>query len=95
MSRAPTGSRKVLTIREAVEWAFATERARLDFDDDKAEVVRPAVSPLWTVMQRGALGCQIGGGGYSPPAADADYIATAVARLPKDLGGRGMALRIA
>jgi len=88
-------ARKVLTIREALEWAFATERARLDFDDDKPEVVRPAVSPLWTVMQRGALGCQIDGGGFSPPSADADCIATAVARLPRELGGRGMALRIA
>lgn len=100
MSRARTAphlvrAHKVLTIKDALEWAFATERARLDFDDDRAEAVRPGVSPLWTVLQRGSLGCKIDGGGWNPPAADADTIARAVAHVPRELGGRGMALRIA
>lgn len=88
-------SRKALTIREAVEWAFATERARLDFDDDKPDPVRPSVAPIWTMMQRGALGCKIDGGGRNPPAADADAIAGALARLPRDMGGKLTAVRVA
>jgi hypothetical protein len=86
---------RALTILRALHWAFATEHASLDFDEDKGDNARPGVSPLWTVMQRGALGCQIDGGGWSAPARDADIIASTVAHLPQALGGRRMALRIA
>lgn len=88
-------SRKALPIRAALEWAFGAEHASLDFAEDKGDNARPGVSPLWTVMQRGALGCQIDGGGWSEPARDADIIASAVAHLPPSLGGRRMALRMA
>lgn len=86
--------RKVLTIRQAVEWAFATERARLDFGDVPDRDI-PEASPLYTVMRRGALGCKIDGGGRSLPAHDADMIAAVLAELPQELGGRNMALRVA
>lgn len=87
-------SRRTLTIRQAVEWAFATEKARLDFGDGLGCNV-PEASPLWTVMRRGALGTKIDGGGHSLPAHDADVIAAVLAKLPQNLGGRDMALRIA
>ncbi|MBL9048480.1 MAG: hypothetical protein JNK19_00020 [Tabrizicola sp.] len=87
--------RQTLSIRAALEWAFGTECASLDFAEDKGDNARPGVSPLWTVMQRGALGCKVDGGGWNPPAHDADIIASAVAHLPDTAGGRRMALRIA
>lgn len=91
--------RRDMPIQSALEWAFATERASLDFDEAKGDNARPGVSPLWTVMQRGQLGCQVDGGGWSAPARDADIIASAVAHLPQLIegqpAGRRMALRIA
>jgi hypothetical protein len=87
--------RQTLSIRAALEWAFGAECASLDFAEEKGDNARPGVSPLWTVLQRGQLGCQVDGGGWNPPAADADIIASAVANLPHDVGGRPMAIRIA
>lgn len=87
--------RRTLPIRAALEWAFATEHAQLDFAEAQGDNARPGVSPLWVVMQRGQLGCSIDGGGHSLPAHDADIIASAVAALPAGLGGRGMAVRVA
>lgn len=92
--RQPLG-KQALPIRAALEWAFGAECASLDFAEDQGDNARPGVSPLYTVIQRGQLGCQVDGGGWSPPARDADIIASAVAHLPRDKGGRGMALRIA
>lgn len=88
-------ARRALPVQAALEWAFGAERASLDFAEAKGDNVRPGVSPLWVVMQRGALGCTIDGGGWNPPAHDADIIASTVAHLPAALGGRAMALRIA
>lgn len=92
--RQPVG-RQSLPIKAALEWAFGAECASLDFAEDQGDNARPGVSPLWTVMQRGALGCKVDGGGWNPPARDADIIASAVANLPRELGGRSMAVRIA
>jgi hypothetical protein len=90
---------QTLSIRAALEWAFGAECASLDFAEEKGDNARPGVSPLWTVLQRGQLGCQVDGGGWNPPAADADIIASAVANLPAQIEGRqmgrAMALRIA
>lgn len=86
---------QTLSIRAALEWAFGAECASLDFAEDKGDNARPGVSPLWTVLQRGQLGCKVDGGGWNPPAADADIIASAVANLPEAVGGRPMAIRIA
>jgi hypothetical protein len=87
--------RRSLTIRAALEWAFGCEHASLDFAEAKGDNVRPGVSPLWVVMQRGQLGCSIDGGGHSLPARDADIIASAVANLPAGQGGRRMAVQLA
>ncbi len=95
MPRALPPGRRALSIRAALEWAFGAECASLDFAEDKGDNARPGVSPLWTVIQRGQLGCKVDGGGHSPPARDADILASAVAHLPADLGGRSMAIRIA
>lgn len=88
-------TRREMSIRAALEWAFATEHASLDFDEALGDNARPGISTLWQIAQRGALGCSIDGGGRSLPADDADIIASAVSNLPVGLGGKGMALRIA
>lgn len=94
---APTKalSHRALPIRAALEWAFGLEHAGLDFTEGQGDNARPAVSPVWVVMQRGVLGCSIDGGGHSLPARDADIIASEVANLPQHLGGRRMAVQIA
>ena len=88
-------SSRALPIRAALEWAFGVEHAGLDFTEGQGDTLRPAVSPVWVVMQRGVLGCSIDGGGMSLPARDADIIASEVAGLPQHLGGRRMAVQIA
>jgi hypothetical protein len=93
-SRA-AGIKRALGIFASLEWAFGTERAELDFDDLRGDGARPGVSGIYVLMQRGALGCQIDGGGKSRPAHDAEVIANAVAALPVQFGGRGMAVQIA
>lgn len=87
--------RRELTILQALEWAFATEHAALDFAEDQGDNARPGVSTIWQIMMRGQLGCSVDGGGCSLPAADADIIASAVAALPPALGGKAMAVRVA
>ena len=87
--------RQALPIRAALEWAFGNECASLDFAEDQGDNARPGVSPLWTVIQRGQLGCKVDGGGWNPPARDADIIASAVAHLPPVIEGRPMGRRMA
>lgn len=79
----------------ALTWAFATEKAQLEFDDMARDGARPGVSGIYVMMQRGALGCQIDGGGHSRPAHDAEVIANMLAGMPERLGGRAMAAHIA
>lgn len=88
-------ARRNLPIRAALEWAFGLEHAGLDFAEGQGDNTRPAVSPVWVVMQRGVLGCSIDGGGHSLPARDADIIASEVANLPAALGGARMAVQLA
>lgn len=87
--------RRSMTIAAALEWAFATERAQLDFAEALGDNARPGVSTLWTIMQRGHLGCSVDGGGHSLPHHEADMIASAVAHLPREQGGRAIAILIA
>lgn len=88
-------TRRAMTIRAALEWAFATEHAQLDFAEELGDNARPGISTIWTIMQRGHLGCSVDGGGHSLPHHEADMIASAVAHLPQHLGGRGMAVLVA
>ena len=81
-----------MTIQQALEWAFATECARLDFDELGAnEFDRPGCDIISVIQQRGALGCTVDGGGFSDPHPDAQIIAAAVEALPVSVGGRKMA----
>lgn len=89
--RAP---RRDMTIRAALEWAFATEKVSLGFDDIGADAA-PGVDTVWVMMQRGVLGCRIDGGGRSLGHDDAEVIASILAELPPAQGGRGMAVQMA
>lgn len=90
MIRAAGGKRE-MSVRQALEWAFGVEHAQLDFDDLRPEGARPGRDTIATMMQRGALGCEIDGGGRSRQADDAETIANTLACLPVALGGRSMA----
>lgn len=86
-----------MSIQRALEWAFQNECARLEFDEiaESSGGVRVGVDMIWLLMQRGQLGCKIDGGGSSDPASDAQVIASIVAQMPPEHGGRQMAITIA
>lgn len=94
---APRGaSARDISILGLIEWAFQRECASLDFDELASTAgERPAVSPLWMLMQRHNLGCKVDGGGRSDPHPDADIVASALAALPDARGGRRMGIWIA
>jgi hypothetical protein len=89
--------KREMSIQAALEWAFSVEMARVEFDElnETAGSLRSGVDTIWVLMQRGALGCKVDGGGSSSPAADAEVIASAVTNLPENWGGRSMATQIA
>ena len=83
-------------VWDVVQWAFAAERASVDFDQVGAAPC--GIDTIWLLMQRGRLGCKIDGGrqgGGAQSADDAEIVAGIVAALPVAHGGRGMAVRIA
>lgn len=84
-----------LSIQAALEWAFGTEHAQLDFDDLRPEGQRAGRDTIATMMDRGMLGCKIDGGGRSRAADDAEVIANVLAALPVAFGGRPMAISMA
>ncbi|MCV2448474.1 hypothetical protein [Paracoccus sp. DMF] len=96
--RSVRGNRE-MSIMEALHWAFATEKAQLDFDLTGAhEFDRPGIDPIWRGMQMATLGCAVdggGGGSARDTAADAHIIASAVETLPEGCGGQRMALMVA
>lgn len=88
--------RQEISIQRLLEWAFADECAQVDFEDAGTLAQGYAqTGNAYRMLQRGALGCRIDGGGRSYPDADADLVAAAVAALPEGCGGRGMAVQIA
>lgn len=85
-----------MSIQQALEWAFAIERAQIDFDELGAhEFDRPGVDNIWILQRQHELGCRVDGGGSSDPHPDAQIIAAAVEALPIEMGGRRMALLVA
>ena len=85
-----------MTIQQALEWAFAVERAQIDFDETGAhEFDRPGIDNLWILQRQRELGCRVDGGGSSDPHPDAQIIAASVEALPIGVGGRRMALLVA
>ncbi|MCZ4351545.1 hypothetical protein O4H61_03365 [Roseovarius aestuarii] len=89
--------RRAVGIHALINWAFSREFAQLDWGDVVSQLngARAAVGVEYVMMQRGATGARIDGGGRSWPADDAQVVADAVAHLPLTHGGRAMALQIA
>lgn len=85
--------KREMSVRSAIEWAFAAERVSIEFDE--LQDGPPATDTVWRLMQRGMLGCKIDGGGRSLGHDDAEVIASIVARLDVAAGGRGMAVELA
>ncbi len=101
-NRSATGNRtrRAQGVQQALEWAFRTEKARLELPEppDSENADRPGFGLEYVLMQRAALGCRIDGGHYKPDSStheDAEVIAACVAGLPSSLGGLRMAIRIA
>jgi len=96
-SGAVRAGRKVqISIKELLAWAFQRELASLDFNEVSTEAgQRPGVGIEWIMMQQAKLGVTIDGGGRSDPHSDADIVASALASLPENHGGRRMAIWIA
>ena len=73
--RQPSFTVRRMSVREALEWAFGTELASLDFD----EWAKVGVGTEYILMQRATLGetidCSVG---RSRPASDAELIGDAV-----------------
>lgn len=90
--RVVTGRRR-LSVLQALEWAFAVEKVRLDLDD--LPEFHVGVDTIWSLIQRGHLGCRVDGGGRSHAHDDAEVIASFVAALPAGHGGQSMAVAIA
>lgn len=92
--------KRVMTVQQALEWAFRTECAQLELPDppDPERGQGFGFGLEYVLMQRAALGCQIDGGRYKMgdyTHEDAEVIATTVAGIPDDLGGKRMAIRVA
>lgn len=85
--------KREMSVRQALEWAFAAERVSIEFDE--LADGPPATDTVWRLMQRGLLGCKIDGGGRSIGHDDAEVIASIVARLDIAAGGKGMAVELA
>lgn len=98
-SRRPGGaaSPKRMGIERALQWAFGTECAQLDFDEVGTLSGRalPVCGNEQRILEQHRLGCRVDGGGRSEPHLDAVIVAQAVSALPVALGGPRMALRIA
>jgi hypothetical protein len=93
---AANSRRRVMSVEQALNWAFGAECATVDFADEAApDLYRSTVSSAWLVAQHGMIGCRIDGGGRSLPHDDAQMIASAVAALAPEQGGRAMAVQIA
>ncbi|PYG33111.1 hypothetical protein [Pelagimonas varians] len=89
-------SKKPVSIRDLLQWAFRSECAQLDFDEIGSETGgRAGVGIEYVLMQQSILGCRPDGGGSSEPHHDADIVASALSALPDSVGGRSMAISIA
>lgn len=95
-----TRTKRALGVQQVLEWAFRTEKARLELPEplDPERDDGLGFGLEYVLMQRAALGCRIDGGRYKPDSSaheDAEVIAACVAGLPTLLGGTRMAIRIA
>lgn len=71
--------RRTMSVQRALEWAFADEKAQIDFDvTGKDEFARVGTDMIWRAMQDALVGCKVDGGGTSDPSVDAQIIASIV-----------------
>tara|TARA_R110002049_G_scaffold23331_2_gene82340 strand:+ start:1043 stop:1696 length:654 start_codon:yes stop_codon:yes gene_type:complete len=82
-------------VWDLLQWAFQRELAGIDFDEIATMVGQSVIGGTYLMMQHGALGCRVDGGGRSPCHPDADIVAATLGCLPDRLGGRRMAVMIA
>lgn len=79
-----------MSVKEAIEWAFATERAQMDADvllAASGAARGKAMSPEAVLISRAALGTTVDVScGTSAPADDADIIASIVREAAPDFG---------
>lgn len=95
VGRPPVLARREMSVLQALQWAFGTECAQLEFDEVNPDARVVGCDPIWRMMQQSILGCRVDGGGRSDAADDAEVIASIVARLPVALGGKAMADQVA
>lgn len=91
--------RKVVSVQALLEWAFGREHVRIRTDPhERLEgVTALGVDMIWIMMQRKELGgVRIDKSpGRSLPHEDAEIVAAIVENLPSNVGGLGMAIRVA
>ena len=91
--------KRVMSVQQALEWAFRVEHAQLELPKPETDGGEPQSFGLQHVLaQRAALGTAVDGGRYklgSYTHPDAEVIAAIVAGLPDSLGGNRMAIRVA
>ena len=94
------GQKRVMSVQQALEWAFRVEHAQLELPEppDPERGQGFGFGLEYVLMQRAALGCKIDGGQYKMGTythEDAEVIAATVAGMPDTLGGKRMAIRVA
>ena len=92
--------KRIMTVQQALEWAFRTECAQLELPEppDPEREHGYGFGLEYVLMQRAALGCKIDGGRYKLgdyTHEDAEVIAATVSGMPDGLGGKRMAIRVA
>lgn len=94
-----TRAKRALGVQAILEWAFRTEKARLELPPPKDSSGESFGFGLeYVLLQRAELGCRVDGGqhkigSYTHP--DAEVIAATLAGLPDSLGGKRMAIHVA
>ncbi|MEX5600945.1 hypothetical protein [Pseudophaeobacter sp. C1-32P7] len=94
--RTGPGGKVEVGVWELICWAFQREKVGVDFDEIERETgAKPGVGMEYILMEQARLGCRVQGGGTSPAHHDADIVASTLAVLPENCGGRRMAIWIA
>lgn len=88
-------SKRKLSIRLALEWAFMTEYVGLDLGDHLVKD-QVGIDTLYRLIERNRLGfVKIDGGGKSLPHDDAEIISASITKLSIISRNRGLALTVA
>ncbi len=89
--------KRQMTVHQALIWAFRSECVQLDLPDRRDPEDRGGGFGMeYVLIQRMKIGVTIDTSiGHSSPHVDAETIAAIVVNLRRDLGGAGMAIRVA